>query len=303
VLLFSLGNDQRTGREEIFGINVFKVREVMKLRDITHAPDMPPGVEGMISLRGSMVPVLNLAHYCTIQAAQKPGILMVTEYNRTVQAFLVHTVDHILRLEWGQLKSPPALMSHQLGGLITAVCELQDGRIVMILDVEKLLSEALGGQGETREEMTVAEHVQHPVTVFYADDSVVARKRIEAVLDQMGVKHVGAKNGAECWEKLQEIAERAQSTKTPLREMLHCVLTDVEMPEMDGYVLTMKIKNDARFKGVPVVMHSSLSAATNVAMGKKIGADAYVAKFDPMELSKTLAPFLKEITAQKAAVK
>ncbi len=304
VLLFSLGEDQRTKRQEVFGINVFKVREVMKIRDVTHAPDMPPGVEGMISLRGIMVPVLNLAHFCDVQVAEKPTVLMVTEYNKTVQAFLVHSVDHILRLEWSMLRSPPGLMSHQLGGLITAVCELPDGRIVMILDVEKLLSEALGGSVDQKEDLTNVTQVKDEATVVYADDSTVARKRIEAVLGQMGVKFVGAKNGLECWQKLDEMAERAAQTKTPMHELVHCVLTDVEMPEMDGYVLTMKIKNDARFKGVPVIMHSSLSAATNVAMGKRIGADAYVAKFDPAELSKTIAPFLGQAAmdlAKKAA--
>lgn len=295
VLLFSLGEDQRTKRQEVFGINVFKVREVMKIRDVTHAPDMPPGVEGMISLRGIMVPVLNLAHFCDVQVAEKPTVLMVTEYNKTVQAFLVHSVDHILRLEWSMLKSPPGLMSHQLGGLITAVCELQDGRIVMILDVEKLLSEALGGV-DPKEDMSNVTQVKEEATVIYADDSTVARKRIEAVLSQMGVKFVGAKNGLECWQKLDEMAQRAAASKTSMHELVHCVLTDVEMPEMDGYVLTMKIKNDPRFKGVPVIMHSSLSAATNVAMGKRIGADAYVAKFDPTELSKTIAPFLGHST-------
>jgi two-component system chemotaxis response regulator CheV len=297
VLLFSLGHDQRTGRQEVFGINVFKVREVMKIRDVTHAPDMPPGVEGMISLRGIMVPVLNLAHFCDVQVAEKPTVLMVTEYNKTVQAFLVNSVDHILRLEWSMLKSPPALMSHQLGGLITAVCELQDGRIVMILDVEKLLSEALGGGVDQKEDMANVTQMKEQATVVYADDSTVARKRIEAVLSQMGVKFVGSKNGLECWQKLDEMADKAAATKTPMHELVHCVLTDVEMPEMDGYVLTMKIKNDPRFKGVPVIMHSSLSAATNVAMGKRIGADAYVAKFDPAELSKTLAPFLGQAIA------
>lgn len=300
VLLFSLGKDESTGREEVYGINVFKVREVMKVPEITHAPDMPPGVEGMISLRGSMVPVLNLGHFCSMHVKEKPRVLMVTEYNRTVQGFLVQSVDHILRLEWSQLKSPPTLMAHQMGGLTTAVCELPDGRIVMVLDVEKLLSAAVGNE-DIKEDMSNVVRTKEPRTVVFADDSTVARKRIAAVLDQMGVKYTSANNGEECWVKLQEIAERATSTNTPVSDLVSLVLTDVEMPEMDGYVLTMKIKQDARFKGVPVIMHSSLSAATNIAMGKRIGADAYVAKFDPTELSKTLGPYLEAEIKQKAA--
>lgn len=301
VLLFSLGQDARTGRDEVFGINVFKVREVMKVPDITHAPDMPPGVEGMISLRGSMIPVLNLAHFCDIQISNKPQVLMVTEYNRTIQGFLVQSVDHILRLEWGQLKSPPSLMSHQLGGLITAVCEIPDGRIVMVLDVEKLLSAAVGGE-DINENLSEIVRSKEPGMVVFADDSTVARKRISSLLDQMGVKYVSANNGAEAWQKLQDMAERASANNTVLTDLISVVLTDVEMPEMDGYVLTMKIKQDPRFKGIPVVMHSSLSAATNVAMGKRIGADGYVAKFDPMELSKSLTPFLEQDKKAKAAL-
>ncbi len=301
VLLFSLGVDERSGRDEVFGINVFKVREVMQVPDITHAPDMPPGVEGMISLRGSMIPVLNLAHFCNVQIKEKPKVLMVTEYNRTIQGFLVQAVDHILRLEWGQLKSPPSLMSHQLGGLITAVCEIPDGRIVMVLDVEKLLSAAVGGE-DIKEDLSEVVRSKEPGMVVFADDSSVARKRISALLDQMGVKYVSANNGAEAWQKLQDMAERASASNAVLADQISVVLTDVEMPEMDGYVLTMKIKQDPRFKGIPVVMHSSLSAATNVAMGKRIGADGYVAKFDPMELSKSLTPFLEQDKKTKAAL-
>ena len=301
VLLFSLGVDERTGRDEVFGINVFKVREVMKVPDITHAPDMPPGVEGMISLRGSMIPVLNLGHFCNMQIKDKPKVLMVTEYNRTIQGFLVQSVDHILRLEWGQLKSPPSLMSHQLGGLITAVCEIPDGRIVMVLDVEKLLSAAVGNE-DIKEDLSEVSRSKEPGLVVFADDSSVARKRISALLDQMGVKYISANNGAEAWQKLQDMAERAIANNTVLTDQISVVLTDVEMPEMDGYVLTVKIKQDPRFKGIPVVMHSSLSAATNVAMGKRIGADGYVAKFDPMELSKSLTPFLEQDRKAKAAL-
>jgi two-component system chemotaxis response regulator CheV len=192
-------------------------------------------------------------------------------------------------------------MSHQLGGLITAVCEIPDGRIVMVLDVEKLLSAAVGSD-DIREDLSEVTRSKEPGLVVFADDSSVARKRITALLDQMGVKYVSANNGAEAWQKLQDMAERAIANKTVLTDQISVVLTDVEMPEMDGYVLTMKIKQDPRFKGIPVVMHSSLSAATNVAMGKRIGADGYVAKFDPMELSKSLAPFLEQDKKAKAAL-
>ena len=111
VLLFSLGNDTETGREEVFGINVFKVREVMHVPVITHAPDMPEAVEGMVSLRGTMVPVINLQKFCGVRTTSKPKILMITEYNKHIQGFLVDSVDMIERLNWDEIKAPPQMLT------------------------------------------------------------------------------------------------------------------------------------------------------------------------------------------------
>lgn len=291
VLLFSLGKDLHTKRDEVFGINVFKVREVMKVPEITHAPDMPPGVEGMVSLRGQMVPIINLTHFCEMEVNEPPEILMVTEYNRNIHGFLVHSVEHILRMEWNQLKAPPPMMAHRMGGLITAVTELDDGRIVMILDVEKILTETAGSNDQPQLYNEI-KSVDTKATILFADDSTVARKQIEKTFEKMGVNFISAINGQEAWQKLQEYAERAAASHIPVHELIQAILTDVEMPEMDGYVLTKKIKEDNRFKGIPVIMHSSLSSSTNVSMGTRIGADAYVPKFDPQELARILSPIL-----------
>lgn len=293
VLLFSLGFDRKAGREETFGINVFKVREVMHTPVITHAPDMPPAVEGLVSLRGTMVPVLDVAKFCGMDVEDKPKILIVTEYNRQVQGLLVHSVEHILRMEWKDIKVPPPMLAHRMGGLITAVTELSDKRIVMILDVERILSET-ASFGNDVDEYSEIDSLKYDFTVLYADDSSMARKQIEKTLEQLGVRYVGARNGQEAWDKLQEIADKANASNVPVHEMLHAVITDIEMPEMDGYVLTRKIKNDGRFKGVPVLMHSSLSADTNIAMGKSVGADIYVPKFSPKEFSNALVPLIEQ---------
>lgn len=289
VLLFSLGNDSETGREEVFGINVFKVREVMHVPDITHAPNMPKGVEGMVSLRGSMVPVINLSKFCGILAQEKTGILMVTEYNKQVQGFLVNSVDNIERLDWDNVKAPPAMLANRLGGLVTAVTELKDQRLVMIMDVEKVLAETAGFYDD--EEIFDGIHAQEEsrdITVLFADDSCVARNQIVRTLDRMGVKHISTINGAEAWKKLNEIAERTEAAGNAVADEVQIILTDVEMPEMDGYVLTRKVKEDPRFKGIPVIMHSSLTSEANQALGEGVGADTYVPKFEPRELAATL---------------
>jgi len=183
------------------------------------------------------------------------------------------------------------MLAHRLGGLVTAVSELQDNRIVMILDVEKVLAET-NTSDDDQHRFEGIDPLNVDATVVYADDSSVARKQIEQTLDHIGVKHLGAKNGVEAWDKLQELAIRAEKMNIPMHEMVSLILTDIEMPGMDGYVLTRKVKDDTRFRGIPIIMHSSLSADANMNLGKTVGADAYVAKFDPQELVSTIKPYL-----------
>jgi two-component system chemotaxis response regulator CheV len=287
ILLFSLGKNRDTGKEEVFGLNVFKIREVITMPEITHAPNMPQGIEGMVALRGNMIPVINLAKFCGHESDDPLNILIVTEYNKSTHGFMVSSVEQIMRMEWGDIKVPPQMMAHQHGGLITAVSELEDGRIAMIIDVEKVLAET-EGVGEDPAQFEGIQQLDREATILFADDSVVARKQIAGTLDKLGINSISAKNGEEAWDKLNELAARADASHTPIYEMLSAILTDVEMPGMDGYVLTRKIKDDKRFTGIPIIMHSSLSADANVAIGKNVGADIYVPKFDPHELSKAI---------------
>ena len=292
ILMFSLGRDLRSGREETFGINVFKVREVMRIPEITRAPEMPPAVEGMTSLRGALVPVIDLAKYIGMESDSVPGIMIVTEYNGHTQGFLVKAVDNILRLDWSAMRVPPEMLVAELGGLVTAITELKDKRLVMMLDVEKVLAET-GHFGSDEMIFKAVKHLgKENRTVFFADDSSVARNQIARTLEAMGVKSISAINGRKAWEELSRMADYADSSGTPLREMLQVILTDVEMPEMDGYMLTRKIKADKRFNGIPVLMHSSLSSSSNQQLGKAVGVDEYVPKFEPQKLSQTLARLL-----------
>jgi len=292
VLLFSLGKDIESGRDEVFGVNVFKVREVMHAPKITRAPDMPTAIEGMVSLRGSMIPVINLQKFCGVNSNSNPQILMITEYNKHVQGFLVSSVDMIERLSWDQVKVPPQMLANRLGGLVTAVAELDKDRLVMIMDVEKVLAESAGFYDDETIYEGISDNSDKNVTVLFADDSSVARKQISKTLDRMGFNYISAINGTEAWKILQEIAERNDKAGTDMHEELTMILTDVEMPEMDGYVLTRKIKSDPNFNNIPVIMHSSLTAETNHALGTGVGADAYVSKFEPRELAKALEKLL-----------
>jgi two-component system chemotaxis response regulator CheV len=287
ILLFTLGTNVRTGRRETFGINVFKVREVMRTPPITGAPEMPDSVEGMVSLRGALVPVVDLAKYTGVSTETPRSIMIVTEYAGHTQGFLVEGVDTILRLDWSQMKVPPEMVTAEMGGLVTAVTELADGRLVMMMDVEKILSATTKYDDEIV--YRDIKPLDNPsLTVFFADDSLVARRQIVRTLDAMHVKHVEAINGRAAWDELEKVAKYAETTGQPIANLVSLVLTDIEMPEMDGYLLTKKIKTDIRFAGVPVIMHSSLSGMSNQQLGKSVGVDEYVPKFEPQKLAEIL---------------
>ncbi|WP_018606017.1 chemotaxis protein CheW [Uliginosibacterium gangwonense] len=287
ILLFSLGTS------EIFGINVFKVREVCRTPFITKAPNMPSGVEGLISLRGNVIPVLSLAK---VLGLAKPGqglggSMMVTEYSKRTLGFLVEGVDRIIRVEWDKVRQPEN-MAGSTQNNITAITELADGKLVSILDVETILAQTFG-EAPVGQISALGNSIE--ANVFFVDDSAIARKKIVEVLDKLGARHKHALNGLEAWTRLDGMAAHAQQQKRRLADEISLILVDAEMPEMDGYVLTRNIKNDARFDGIPVVMHSSLSSEANRSMGKAVGVDAYVAKFDAEILADTLRPYLLKV--------
>lgn len=291
ILLFALGKDNRTGRCETFGINVFKVREVMRTPPITSAPEMVAAVKGMVSLRGALVPVVDLADYIGMVPETPRDIMIVTEYNGHTQGFLVESVDTILRLDWSQMRVPPDMLTTNLGGLVTAVTELADNRLVMMLDVERVLAETA-----KYDDHLVFSNIRplekEGMTVLFADDSQVARGQIERTLAAMGVNQIGAINGRAAWDELQRIAAFAESAGRSVKDYVQVILTDVEMPEMDGYILTKTVKSDPRFEGIPIVMHSSLSSMSNQQLGRSVGVDEYVPKFEPNRLSDTLTRLL-----------
>ncbi len=301
ILLFALGLDSRTGRRETFGINVFKVREVMRTPPITSAPDMPAAVKGMVSLRGALVPVVDRPDYIGMQPESPREIMIGTEYNGKTQGFLVESVDTILRLDWAQMRVPPQMLTSNLGGLVTAVTELPDGCLVMMLDVERVLAET----DKVDDAMIfngISSLGRDDLTILFADDSSVARGQIERTLAVLGLKHISAVNGRAAWDELLRIATVAEASGRHVKDYVQLVLTDVEMPEMDGYLLTKNIKADPRFAGIPVIMHSSLSSMSNQQLGRSVGVDEYVPKFEPHRLAETLGRLLlNRVPAHNAA--
>jgi len=282
LLLFSLGH------KEIYGINVFKVREVCEAPSITRTPNMPRGVEGITSLRGSIIPVINIGRFLDGNL-NNPSKLIITEFNGHTLSFLVQDVDRIIRVSWEKVKAPQTMLANS-SSMITAITELPDGKLVSILDVEQILHEAIGDEPTPELQPIISDE---PITAFFVDDSTLARKKIMEVLERLGLRYQHAVNGRDALDKLQALANRAEQEKITVKSQINIILVDAEMPEMDGYVLTKRIKEDKRFDGVPVVMHSSLSSVANRNMGQQVGVDAYVAKFDAIQLANTIRSMLQ----------
>jgi two-component system chemotaxis response regulator CheV len=291
LLLFRLGEAPSTGERELFGINVFKVREVLVMPKITALANSHEHLMGVANIRGQIIPVINLPAVAGCTPKNGLTILMVTEFARTVQAFAVEDVREIVRLDWDQVL--PSEGTHA-GALVTGIARLDPGnpdtRLAQVLDVEQVLRDVTPATNEEINRDVVGPELVLPpgASILVADDSHVARTVIELGLNAMGVKYTMTKTGKEAWDHLQAMADQAKADGTRVKDKIAVVLTDLEMPEMDGFTLTRLIKQDARFKGIPVVIHSSLTGATNENHVKGVGADGYVAKFSPRELASTL---------------
>lgn len=297
MLLFRLGEGANGEKAEIYGINVFKVREIVAMPNVTNMAGAAPHMLGVVNLRGQIIPVINLPS--VVGCVPKLGLrlILVTEYARSTQAFAVESVDDIVRLDWSQVLSAEG---HSNSGMVTSIARL-DGdvnntRLVQVLDVESILQQVMPETSKTVDAKMLVNQVKlRPGTmILAADDSAMARMMIEKGLEAMGLPFVMARTGQEAWERLQSIAESAAAEGKHARDKVALVLTDLEMPEMDGFTLTRNIKQDARFHGIPVVIHSSLSGTTNEDHVRRVQADAYVAKFEAEELAATLRKVLLE---------
>lgn len=279
LLMFRLGdNDQK------YGINVFKVQEVIHCPPLTRVPKSNPVVKGIADIRGKTIPVIDLAMAIgkNSSVTTDQTFLIVTEYNRQVQGFIVSGVDKIVNLTWGEIKTPPVGIS---SSFLTAVTTVDD-KFVEIIDVEKILSEVIGTVSDISEEISKKSqgvNEEHRF-VFVVDDSVVARNQIQKTLEKLEIPYEVAKNGKEALDKL---LDWKQNDPEKIKH-IGMVISDVEMPVMDGYTFVTKIKDDLDLKGLYVVMHTSLSGVFNNSLVEKIGADKFLSKFDANLLSETI---------------
>ena len=292
LLLFRLGIDKVLGKSELYGINVFKIREIVAMPNITPIAGTDAYSLGVVNLRGQIIPVYDLPAIVGCQPKTGLNIMLVTEYARTTQAFAVESVEDIVRLDWKQVLS--AETSGAAGKLVTSIARLDgntdESRLAQVLDVEAILQMVSpSGAADVDPQKVGPRLTLKPGTIILAaDDSFVARSLIEQELDILHAPYEMTKSGKEAWDRLNALANAAEAEGKTIYDKVALVLTDLEMPEMDGFTLTRNIKQDPRLSKLPVVIHSSLSGSANEDHVRSVGADGYVAKFKAEELSATL---------------
>lgn len=289
LLLFRL--DER----QIFGINVFKVQEVIPRPALSWLPSSHPLVKGVADIRGRMIPVIDLSRAIGQPSDEQAAHVIVTEYNRSVQGFLVRAVERIIHVNVEHVRPPPDGAGE--GGYMTAITQYNN-ELVEIIDVEKVLSDVVGVQAalseSIREEAAGIGASRRRVLVV--DDSRVARNQIEKTLNQLGIECTLVNDGREALRYLQALAAKDE----PITDTLLMMISDVEMPDMDGYRLTTEIRRDPKMKNLYVMLHTSLSGVFNSAMAERVGADRFIAKFSADELATSVLDHLKAVVLESA---
>ncbi|GMM68368.1 MAG: chemotaxis protein CheV [Pseudomonadota bacterium] len=283
LLLFRLNGRQR------FGINVFKVREVLQCPPLTAMPKLNPLVRGVAHIRGQTISVIDLSMATRGKKIEdlKNAFIVIAEYNRSVQGFLVGAVERIINTNWDAIMPPPQGTGR--ASYLTAVTEVEN-ELIEILDVEKILNEISPLNAEVSNDVadSLTTEGQENKIIFIADDSAVARNQVKKALTALGLEMELAKNGLEALNRLKEIAEEYGD----VTNRVGVLVSDIEMPEMDGYTLTAEIKNTPELQKLHVVLHTSLSGVFNQAMVQKVGADDFIAKFHPDELATAVQKWL-----------
>ncbi|HKK55339.1 chemotaxis protein [Marinobacter sp.] len=278
LLLFRLQGQQS------YGINVFKVKEVLQCPRLTTLPDSRPMVRGVAHIRGATIPIIDLAMSIRLPGIAKENLhssfVIITEYNRKTQGFLVAAVDRIVNMNWEEILPPPKGAGRDI--YLTAVTRI-DEKLVEIIDVEKILSEVAPLDDNVTEEVRARSENRAPglLPVLVVDDSAVARGQIQRCLQTIGMEVITKNDGRQALDFLKEITADGSSAS----DHLCLIISDVEMPEMDGYTLVNRCKSDDAIKGVFILLHTSLSGVFNTAMVRKVGADDFMAKFSPDELA------------------
>ncbi|WLQ15116.1 chemotaxis protein CheV [Hahella aquimaris] len=284
--------------EQIYGINVFKVKEVLQCPKLTMMPKRHPVVRGVAHIRGETIPILDMGMATGQMPVPEKDVnncfVIITEYNRKTQGFLVSGVERIVNMNWEDMHPPPKGAGKD--NYLTAVTRLEN-KLIEVIDVEKILAEVSPTRDTVADEFIdkelAAKAIEHKVLVV--DDSTVARRQIVHCMDAVGVEVVTKNDGRQALDYLRSLVADGSN----IDDHLSLMISDVEMPEMDGYTLTTNCKNDPSLKSLYIMLHTSLSGVFNKAMVAKVGADDFMAKFNPDELAQRVTSVLKTIEERR----
>jgi len=293
LLLFRLSGDQ------LYGINVFKVKEVLQCPPLTQMPQSKSVVKGVAHVRGGTIPILDLS----LAIGQAPltdiqdKLTIITEYNMRNQGFMVRGVERIININWEEVQPPPKGSGHE--HFLTAVTRHED-HLVEIIDVERILADVSPMKEEISEGIITEEATSAAVSkqVLIVDDSKIARKQMTKTLEQVGLKVVALNDGREALDHLLALVDEGVD---PV-ERYPIVISDIEMPEMDGYTLTTHIRANDKLKGLYILLHTSLSGVFNKNMVQKVGANEFLAKFQPDMLAQLVIERVTNLGGELPAV-
>ena len=264
--------------EQLYGINVFKVREVLQCPKMSTVPQSHPAVRGISNIRGQTISIMDLS--MAIGGPPIPNVeesfVIISEYNRSIQGFLVREVDRIVNLNWKDMLAPPAGAAG--ASYLTAVTYVNE-QMVEVIDVERVLSEVVGSKDSVSQDILDSSDSSNAERnlILVSDDSMVARKQVVRTLEEMKIEAVTTKDGKEAIELLKGWADN----NDPKLDRLALVISDIEMPEMDGYTFTTEVRADERLKHLYIILHTSMSGVFNQSMVDRVGADKFIAKFEP----------------------
>lgn len=285
LLLFKLGTKQS------FGINVFKVREAIPCPDLTKLPFSHPVVRGAAHIRGQAISIFDLSLGIGGQPVEdlSKSFVIITEYNRSVQGFLVSNIERIVNMSWSDILPPPNALGNN--SYMTAITNL-DNELIEIIDVEKVMSEVVGADEVVSDNLIdsfSSQNADYRPHILVADDSSVARNQIKRTMEQIGIDTTITRDGKEALKQLQTWADEGIDVK----QHIAMLISDIEMPEMDGYTLTTAIRKDPRLKDIKILLHSSMSGTFNNNMVNIVGADKFIPKFSPDDLAITVQDLIE----------
>lgn len=286
ILEFKLG-------ENSYGINVAKINEIIPYQAVTPVPNSHPSIEGIFMPRETMITAIDLRNALQLGESKPEGLFIITNFNKLDVAFHVDKVVGINRYSWKQIIKPDATINNDQDGISTGVIKM-DGRLVIILDFEKIVTDISPETGLKLTEIDALgtrERSQSPILI--AEDSHLLNKLISDALTKAGyVNQKRTEDGLAAWNYINECLQAGD-----LDEKITCVITDIEMPQMDGHRLTKLIKTDDRLRHLPVVIFSSLVNEEMRRKGEALGADAQLSK---PEIGKLVQEIDKLLQAKNA---